>query len=365
MFQAPRSAFRLSATRRPWTRRSDGTIPSGEYPSKRFPPRQPLTSRHRAFSLRSLLRSPVGVPSRRSLLVRSRVATARYSQSRPQGFVPPRSPLRLRSVSAAHRSMLPWAFESTRSDAAARLGAVQTSWTFRLASEPAWRPRTRTVVGKAKCFGFVWLHAPDDRSPCPKAGGRWFRLVGNPKAAAVSGPALSHLRRDARGIGRVWLRRIPKEAPRPHPVEPRRVRGMPMARPRREDPPRRPVAPEGARFQRNRVVSPEGISSRSSARPRRGAPVVRARLSILPRSPAYLWRACSPPTSDARRRGRPRATRTRVPKDAVSNPSLGPPKESQWKGVPLGHPKVIRLRRVAPADSSELECRSRARQTSS
>jgi len=43
-FPILRSAFRLSATRRPWTRRSDGIVPCGEYPSKRFPPRQPSTS---------------------------------------------------------------------------------------------------------------------------------------------------------------------------------------------------------------------------------------------------------------------------------------------------------------------------------
>jgi len=49
-FQVPRKAFRLSATRRSWTRRSDETIPCGEDPSKLSPPRQPSTSpsRHRS-----------------------------------------------------------------------------------------------------------------------------------------------------------------------------------------------------------------------------------------------------------------------------------------------------------------------------
>lgn len=64
------------------------TLRSVSLPGSRRP------NRHRASSFRIRLRSPVGVPSRRSLFARSRVATARCAQSRPQGFVPPRSPLR-------------------------------------------------------------------------------------------------------------------------------------------------------------------------------------------------------------------------------------------------------------------------------
>jgi hypothetical protein len=67
--------------------------------------------RHRASPFRSRPRSPAGVPSRRSLRTRLRVATLRCVRGRPQGLVPPRSPLRPRSVSAAHRSMLPWALD--------------------------------------------------------------------------------------------------------------------------------------------------------------------------------------------------------------------------------------------------------------
>jgi len=50
--------------------------------------------RHRVSSFRTRSRSPTGVPSRRSSRARSRVATARCSARRPQGFAPPRSPLR-------------------------------------------------------------------------------------------------------------------------------------------------------------------------------------------------------------------------------------------------------------------------------
>lgn len=237
--------------------------------------------------------------------------------------------------------MLPWALISTRSDAAARFRAVQTSWTFRRCERARVASPDPNVVGKAKCFGFVWLLASHARR-LPE-GGRLpvpARRQSEDCRGFRSRPIASP--KGAKGIGRVWLRRIPKEAPRPHPVEPRRVQGMPMARPRREDPPRQP------RGTRRRSVSdeshriPGGSFLRFSAHPeglRRWFELV---LSSLARSPAHLWRACSPPTSDARRRGHPRATRAHVPKDAASNTSLGPPKESQRKGEPFGHPKVIR-----------------------
>jgi hypothetical protein len=89
-------------------------FPCGEYPSKLSPPRQPVPCRHRPSLFRAQLRSPAGVPSRRSTWTRSRVATLRFPPRRPQGLLPPRSPLRPRSLSAPHRSMLPWALDRTR-----------------------------------------------------------------------------------------------------------------------------------------------------------------------------------------------------------------------------------------------------------
>jgi hypothetical protein len=67
--------------------------------------------RHRVRSFRNRWRSPAGVPSRRSSASAGRVATLALRTRRPQGVVPPRSPFRPRSVSAAHRSMLPWALD--------------------------------------------------------------------------------------------------------------------------------------------------------------------------------------------------------------------------------------------------------------
>lgn len=83
----------------------------GGYPSKLSPPRQPdhaVTAPHPFGCARvHRLACPPAVPSR----ARLRVATLRCSTSRPQGLVPPRSPLRLHDVAVVHRSMLPWALD--------------------------------------------------------------------------------------------------------------------------------------------------------------------------------------------------------------------------------------------------------------
>jgi len=87
--------------------------------------------------------------------------------------------------------------------------------------------------------------------------------------------------------------------------------------------PSAPWHPKALGFRRI-ASDPRRDRSRFSARPeglRRWFELV---LTSLARSPAHLWRACSPPTSDARRRGHPRATRAHVPKDAASNLSLDP-----------------------------------------
>lgn len=90
----------------------------GEYPSKRSPPRQPTTaSPHpppREGDSVHRVAFPLAVELRRVHPVSPR---NRSSRSRPQGLSPPESPLRCRSVSAAHRPMLPWALDRTRPDA--------------------------------------------------------------------------------------------------------------------------------------------------------------------------------------------------------------------------------------------------------
>jgi len=131
------------------------------------------------------------------------------------------------------------------------------------------------VVGKAKCFGFVWLlasHArrlPEGGRP-PVPARRQSEDCRGFRSRPIASP------KGAKGIGRVGLRRIPKEAPRPHPVRPRRVPRMPMARPRREDPPRqlrgtrrRSVSDESHRIPegtvRDSAHAPKGCAGGSSS----------------------------------------------------------------------------------------------------
>lgn len=85
-------------------------FPTGEDPSKLFPPRQPpppspqdpLLAKESAFTGGTC---PLAVGSRRPF----RVTTARASRPRPQGLLPPGSPLPDQGVSALSGPMLPWA----------------------------------------------------------------------------------------------------------------------------------------------------------------------------------------------------------------------------------------------------------------
>jgi hypothetical protein len=107
------SLLGLSAPRRPGGRGPEGpeNLPQWRRPYEAFPSSAAWPCRHRSSRFRARLRSPAGVPSRRSTWIRSRVATPRLPPRRPQGLFPPRSPLRPRSLSASHRSMLPWALD--------------------------------------------------------------------------------------------------------------------------------------------------------------------------------------------------------------------------------------------------------------
>jgi hypothetical protein len=86
----------LSAEPRPEGLRPEGpgSRPLWRRPYEAFPSSAALPCRHRAASFRTRSRSPTGVPSRRFSRTRYRVATARRPARRPQGFLPPRSPLR-------------------------------------------------------------------------------------------------------------------------------------------------------------------------------------------------------------------------------------------------------------------------------
>ena len=307
------------------------TLRSFSLPGSRRP------NRHRAFSFRSRLRSPVGVPPRRSSCVRFRVATVRYALSRPRGFVPPRSPLRWRSVSAAYRSMLPWALISTRSDAAARFRAVQTSWTFRRASELAWRPRTRTSWGRQSVSALSGSSRPKpDRVPEGSERNRSRVAPAHPEgsasAASVATPKGS---KDADGS-------TPKGRSTPSaPWHPKALGLRRIA----SDPRRDRVA-----IQRT---------------PRRVAPVVRARAPqpcAVTRAPLRNPLAADfrrPKAWSSARHSRPR------PEGRCVEPFPWTPEGITAEGRVVRPPEGDPLTAHGSVHSSKLERRSRARQTSS
>jgi hypothetical protein len=114
-----------------------GIVPCGEDPSKRSPPRQPWTMP----SPRLVLSDAVAFTGWRSLSpLEPRPLACRHAAlccSRPQGFLPPRSPLRSCDVAVARPLDAPLGFGSTRSDAAARIAPPSSRWTFRLAVRTA------------------------------------------------------------------------------------------------------------------------------------------------------------------------------------------------------------------------------------
>jgi hypothetical protein len=101
-------------TRRSWTRRSWGVVPCGEDPSKRSPPRQPSTMP----SPRLVLSDAGAFTGWRSLSpFEPRPLACRHAAlccSRPQGLLPPRSPLRSCDVAVARPLDAPLGFGSTR-----------------------------------------------------------------------------------------------------------------------------------------------------------------------------------------------------------------------------------------------------------
>jgi hypothetical protein len=132
--------------------------------------------RHRVSSFRTRSRSPTGVPSRRSSRARSRVATARRSARRPQGFAPPRSPLRCARrcrCAPARCSLGLWIEHVPMLPRVSRrpvLLDVSPGGPNRFGVP---RPERRE---KAGCFGPVWLQAmhcaaiPEGMAACDRGG---------------------------------------------------------------------------------------------------------------------------------------------------------------------------------------------------
>jgi hypothetical protein len=169
------------------------------------------------------------------------------------------------------------------------------------------------VVGKAKCFGFVWLLASDARlHPEGRERNRSRRAPAPSEEGASAASKNPEGSEDAGG-----------------------------STPKGGSTPSAPWHPKALGLRRI-ASDPRRDLSRFSAHPEGWHRWFELVLPSLARSPAHLWKTRSPPTSDARRRGHQRATRARVPKDDASNTSLGPPKESQRKGESFGHPKVVR-----------------------
>jgi len=262
---------------------------------------------------------------------RYRVATVRRSARRPQGLLPSRSPLQARDVSAARPLDAPLGFGSTRSRCCRAFRAAQTRWTFRLAGQPLRRPRPERR-GKARCFGLVWLRATDGRSS-PKGGPRAVAVAPAPPEGGTS--AASHM--GPEGIG-----------------------GMPVDQ---------PGGGSTASVQRPKAQGADVIATHlrrdscaTQCSLRRAAPVVRA--SAL--RPLALARVHD---GEPARRGRPHpevrssARHSRAPRRALrSNLSAGIPKDSDRRAS-RGQPEGHSWRLVAPACSSKLESRSRARQS--
>lgn len=260
----------------------------------------------------------------------------RFAQSRPQGFVPPRSSLQPRSVSAAHRSMLPWVL-GRHVPMLPRVSALPRPAGLSPASKPARRPHDPNVEGKAKCFGFVWLRRRGwlltRRSEAAGVGAR------DPKAAR-SVTVLADPRRAPQESIASWLRLLPKEGPRPRPNHPKAARTQSGST--RRQPTHRPGSPEGDWFPMLTASHPRRDASQSGARPRRGR---RGSSSCSP-----FFRGCPRTTGEpARRRlptpegiGRPRATRRSHPEGCCVEPGRATPEGIAAAGEPVGHPRVVR-----------------------
>jgi hypothetical protein len=169
-------------------------FPTGEDPSKLFPPRQPppsspqdlLLAKEAAFTEGAF---PLAVGSRRPF----RVTTARASRPRPQGLHPPRSPLPEQDVSALSGPMLPWALDRiVRMPAARLLRGAHADSLFGGSFRPDGTSRrgVRRHPRVARSASFSACLAP--RGPMleltRRSAARRFRLAGSPKTATLPVP---------------------------------------------------------------------------------------------------------------------------------------------------------------------------------
>lgn len=256
--------------------------------------------------------------------------------------------MRPRNLSAAHRSMLPWALDRHVSDAAALSRRPDVSvWTFRLAvPNPLRRPRPeKSEEGK-------------DSRPClaPASGAHrrpeGHRLAGDGRFQPEGwcAPFLSFLpRREDRDRSRSAPILPEGSISAASHNGPRRYSGMPVDLPRKEI---HRVVPRTRRraASTNRVVVPEGTLSRPSARSEEQAPVVRVRLSFLPRSPAYMRERSLAAHSRSPEGDCSSAHRSRVAsRGCCVEPIRRTPEGIRANGRTGGHPKVVRYRLAVPA----------------
>lgn len=308
-------------TRRSWTRRSWGVVPCGEYPSKRSPPRQPSTMP----SPRLVLSDAIAFTGWRSLSpLEPRSLACRHAAlccSRPQGFLPPRSPLRSCDVAVARPLDAPLGFGSTRFRRCRAHRAAQLSLDVSPGGPNRFGVPRPERGGKAGCFGPVWLHATDVRLS-PK---------GRPQSLALA-PA------PPEGDTSAALHNGPRS-------------GMPV------DPPREEVhragpTPEGVRLPTSSRRISEETRARPSARSEERRPVVRAP-SLRPSAVARVHEE-RPLAADVhtRRCARLRATRAhpRLREGSVLRRTRhqSPEGLERWANR-RHHPEVGPWRLVAPA----------------
>jgi hypothetical protein len=296
-------------------------VPCGEDPSKRSPPRQPSTMP----SPRPVLSDAAAFTGWRSLSpfeLRSLACRhAALCRSRPQGFLPPRSPLRSCDVAVARPLDAPLGFGSTRFRRCRAHRAAQLSLDVSPGGPNRFGVPRPERGGKAGCFGPVWLHATDGATP-PKGDRDRSR----------------------------WLRYHPKEAPRPHSTTGLEVECQ-WIRPERRFHRAGPT-PEGVRLPTSSRRISEETRARPSARSEERRPVVRAP-SLRPSAVARVHEE-RPLAADlhTRRCARLRATRAhpRLREGSVLRRTRHQgPEGLERRASRRRHPEVGPWRLVAPA----------------
>jgi hypothetical protein len=349
-----------------------GSLPLWRLPFEAFPSSTAFdhaVTASRPFGLGRVhrLACPPAVPSR----ARSRVATLRCSARRPQGFLPSRSPLQSRDVSAARPLDAPLGFGSTRSRCCRAFRAAQTCWTFRLAGQPLRRPRPERR-GKARCFGLVWLRAiegaafPEGRTAIDRGGSgtsrrrhlgriphrapketvgcqwirperRFHRVGPGARRRAVADVIATHLRRDSCATQRSLRRAAPVVRARAlHPSAVARVRDGETARRGRSHPEVWSPACHSRASRRTLRRTHRPTSRRTSIDGRTvGNPEVTLGGSWLRPTPAS-WRAGLGPDSHRIHR----SGRVSIPKDRCpTDPKIGEPAPKRrgcgwWPHIP-------------------------------